>query len=63
MRVRASSTRPERWPQTRIPRQSQGELRAEEQLQVGPITQYATSLVKTDDELPQPHPGLGHTAG
>ena len=40
-----------------------GELRPEEQLQVGPITQYITSLVRSHDEPPEPHHGVGHTAG
>jgi hypothetical protein len=39
-----------------------GELRPEEHLQVGPITQYITSLVKSHDELPEPHHGLGHAS-
>jgi arylsulfatase len=40
-----------------------GDLRPEEHLQIGAITQYVTSLVKTHDELPDPHHGVGHTAG
>jgi arylsulfatase len=40
-----------------------GELRAEEHLQIGPITQYATSLVRTHDTLPDPHHGLEHATG
>jgi arylsulfatase len=33
-----------------------GELRPEEHLEVGPITQYVTSLVRTHDELPGGRP-------
>lgn len=40
-----------------------GDLRAEEHLQIGPVTQYVTLLVKSHDELPQPHHGLEHAAG
>lgn len=35
----------------------------EEHLQVGPVTQYITSLVKRHDELPEPHHGLEHASG
>lgn len=34
-----------------------------EHLQIGPVTQYVTSLVKTHDEFPQPHYGLEHAGG
>jgi hypothetical protein len=34
-----------------------GELRAEEHLQVGPITQYVTALTRSHDQLPDPHHG------
>jgi arylsulfatase A-like enzyme len=40
-----------------------GELRAEEHLQIGPITQYVTTLARSHDELPDPHHGLGHATG
>jgi hypothetical protein len=40
-----------------------GELRPEEHLQIGAVTQYVTSLVKSHDDLPEPHHGIGHTAG
>jgi arylsulfatase len=40
-----------------------GELRAEVQLQIGPITQYVTSLVRTHDELPAPDHGMDLTSG
>jgi arylsulfatase len=40
-----------------------GELRAEEHLQVGAITQYSSFLVRSHDELPDPNHGLGHSAG
>jgi arylsulfatase A-like enzyme len=40
-----------------------GELRAEEHLQIGPITQYVTSLARSHDQLPDPHHGLEHAAG
>ena len=34
----------------------------EEHLQIGAVVQYATSLVKEHEELPQPHHGLeGHS--
>ena len=35
-----------------------GELRAEEQIQLGVITQFVTALVKAEAELPQPDPGI-----
>jgi arylsulfatase A-like enzyme len=40
-----------------------GELRPEEHLQIGVITQYVTSLTRTHEELPQPHHGLEHASG
>jgi len=40
-----------------------GELRPEEHLQIGVITQYVTSLTKAHEELPQPHHGLEHPSG
>jgi len=40
-----------------------GELRPEEHLQIGVITQYVTSLTRTHDELPQPSHGLEHASG
>jgi arylsulfatase len=40
-----------------------GDLQPEEHLQIGPITQYVTSLVRSHDELPEPHHGVGHTSG
>jgi hypothetical protein len=40
-----------------------GEWGAETHLQIGPITQFVTSLVQTHDELPDAHHGLeGHNA-
>jgi len=40
-----------------------GEMRPEEHLQIGVITQYVTSLVKSHDVLPAPNHGIGHAAG
>jgi arylsulfatase len=40
-----------------------GELRAEEQLQVGPITQFVTALVRPHGEPPDPHHGIEHATG
>ena len=40
-----------------------GDLRAEEHLQIGAITQYVTTLVKTRDQLPDPHHGIEHQTG
>jgi arylsulfatase A-like enzyme len=40
-----------------------GELQPEEHIQLGVITQYVTSLVKTHKELPQPHTGMDHQSG
>lgn len=42
---------------------TRGELRPEEHLQIGPITQYVTSLVRAHDKLPDPDHGLSHQAG
>ena len=40
-----------------------GELRSEEHLQIGPIIQHVTSLVRAQDgDAPAPH-GLHHAAG
>lgn len=40
-----------------------GELRSEEHLQIGPITQYVTSLTKSHNEPPESHHGLDHATG
>jgi hypothetical protein len=40
-----------------------GDLRPEEHLQIGVISQFVTTLVKAHEELPQPHPGLEHQTG
>ena len=40
-----------------------GELRPEEHIQLGIITQFVTTLVKSHDEPPPPHTGLGHHSG
>ena len=40
-----------------------GELRPEEHLQIGVITQYVTTLARSHDELPPPHHGLEHASG
>ena len=40
-----------------------GELRPEEHLQLGVITQFITTLVKAHDQAPPPHTGLGHQSG
>lgn len=40
-----------------------GELRTEEHLQLGVITQYVTSLVRSHDDAPSPHHGLGVQTG
>jgi arylsulfatase A-like enzyme len=40
-----------------------GEMRPEEHLQIGPITQFVTSLVRAHDEPPDPHHGLDHASG
>jgi arylsulfatase len=39
------------------------ELRVEEHLQLGPIVQYTTTVVKTHDQPPDPHHGLHHASG
>ncbi|MFC9355412.1 sulfatase-like hydrolase/transferase [Rhodococcus sp. NPDC057014] len=40
-----------------------GEMRPEEHLQLGVITQFVTTLVRSHEELPQPHSGLDHQSG
>jgi arylsulfatase len=40
-----------------------GELQAQTRLQIGPITQYVTELVRTHDEMPQPSHGIEHQTG
>jgi len=40
-----------------------GELRAEEHLQLGVITQFVTTLVKSHETAPPPHTGLEHQTG
>jgi hypothetical protein len=40
-----------------------GELRTEEHLQLGVITQYVTSLVRTHDVAPPPHHGFEGQTG
>lgn len=40
-----------------------GELRPEQHLQIGVITQYVTSLTKSHDEPPDPHHGIEHATG
>ena len=40
-----------------------GEWQPQTHLQLGPITQFVTSLVKTHDEPQQPHPGIEHQSG
>jgi arylsulfatase len=40
-----------------------GELRSEENLQIGVITQYVTSLQRTREELPEAHTGMGYQTG
>lgn len=40
-----------------------GDLRPEEHLQIGVISQFVTTLVRAHEELPQPHPGLEHQTG
>jgi hypothetical protein len=40
-----------------------GELRPEEHIQLGPITQLVTLLVKSHDEAPDPHMGIAHQGG
>jgi hypothetical protein len=40
-----------------------GELRPEQHLQIGAITQYVTSLTKSHGEPPDPHHGIEHATG
>jgi arylsulfatase A-like enzyme len=40
-----------------------GDLRPEEHLQIGVISQFVTTLVKAHDEPPEPHHGLEHQTG
>ena len=40
-----------------------GELRPDEHLQIGAITQYVTSLTKSHEEPPEPHHGFQHATG
>jgi hypothetical protein len=40
-----------------------GDLRPEEHIQLGVITQFVTTLVKSHDELPDPPHGIGHQSG
>jgi arylsulfatase len=40
-----------------------GDVRMEEHVQIGAITQYVTALVRTHTEIPDPPHGLSHTAG
>jgi hypothetical protein len=40
-----------------------GALRAETHLQIGPIIQYVTSLVRSHDEAPDPDHGMHHASG
>ena len=40
-----------------------GEWQPQSSIQLGPITQYVTSLVKVHDEMPQLHGGVQHQAG
>jgi arylsulfatase len=40
-----------------------GELRPEEHVQIGPITQYVTSLVRPHDGVLEPDHGMHHAAG
>jgi arylsulfatase len=40
-----------------------GELRVEEHVQIGPITQYVTSVVEAADAVVEPDHGLHHAAG
>ena len=42
---------------------SPGELRPETHLQIGPIMQYVTTLVRSHDELPEPGHGIEHQSG
>ena len=40
-----------------------GELRPQTHLQIGPIMQYITTLVRSHDELPDPGHGIEHQSG
>jgi arylsulfatase len=40
-----------------------GEWQPQTHIQLGPITQFVTSLVKAHDEMPQVHAGIQHQAG
>jgi arylsulfatase len=40
-----------------------GELRGEERVQIGAITQYVTALVRSHDRLPDPPHGMEHATG
>ena len=40
-----------------------GEWQPQTSLQIGPITQFVTSLVKPHDEPQQPHHGIEHQSG
>jgi arylsulfatase len=40
-----------------------GEWQAQSTLQIGPITQYVTALMKSHDEVPQPDHGIEHQSG
>ena len=45
------------------PQCTPGELRAEEHIQLGVITQFVTTRVRSQDRLTEPHHGVGHSAG
>ena len=40
-----------------------GELVPQTHLQIGPIMQYVTTLVRSHDELPDPGHGIAHHSG
>ncbi|HEY6428987.1 MAG TPA: sulfatase-like hydrolase/transferase, partial [Acidimicrobiales bacterium] len=40
-----------------------GDWQAQSNLQIGPITEYVTSLMRTHDEVPHIHGGIEHQAG
>ena len=40
-----------------------GELRPETHIQLGPVTQFVTALVRAHNKLPQPHHGIDHKSG
>lgn len=40
-----------------------GELSPQTHLQIGPIVQYITTLVRCHDELPDPSHGIEHQSG